>query len=140
MPKLIAAVAVPLMLAGCATQYQAAGLTGGHSERAGPGKMELVSFSGNGYITADKVRDYAMYRAAEVSKAKNKRYFLVYDGVFSAAIDRPGERPRVGLVLNKPIASAFILPLDEFRPGAKETAVVLRELDEVVHPKPTPKP
>jgi len=128
------AAAAALMLSACATQYQSSGLTGGHYETAGPGKLEKVHFSGNGYITSDVVQKYAMYRCAEIAKKKGKPHFVIYDGLMAAALDRTATLPRVGAVGNKPTAAAFLLLLDRPREGSHETQAVLAELASVVNP------
>jgi hypothetical protein len=124
-----------IALSGCATQYQSSGLTGGHYEMAGPGKLEMVNFSGNGFIASDTVRKYALYRCAEVAKKKGKAHFVIYDSLNAAAVDRPTQLPRVGAVGNKPTAFAFMLVLDAPRSGSQETQAVLDELHSLVHPK-----
>ena len=126
-----------IALSGCATQYQSTGLTGGHHESAAPGKLQKVNFSGNGFIAADTVQKYALYRCAEVAQKSRKPHFVIYDSLVAAALDRPASMPRVGSVGNKPMAYAFMLVLDAPRSGSKETQAVLDELHPVVHP---PKP
>jgi len=123
-----------LALAACATPYQSGSgsLTGGHAEVHGPGKMELVEFSGNGYTSMELAAQYVTYRCAEVAKAKGKPYFIMYDTLINAARDVPSYRPLVGSIQNKPSATTFVLLLDAPRRGAQETSTVLTDLQPVI--------
>lgn len=128
----IAMAALAAALSGCATQYGGSGLTGGHTERAGPGKLQKVDFHGNGFISADLVQKYALYRCAELAKQKGKPHFVIYESLFAAALDRPSATPRVGTLGNKPSATAFMLLLDAPRAGSKETQAVMDEIEPVI--------
>lgn len=127
-----AALVVSLMLTGCATQYQSSGLTGGHMESIGPGHLQRIDFSGNGYSDASKMRVFALYRAAEAAQAQHKPYFVIYDSLLSAARNRPSEMPRVGSIGGKPWAYAFVKYHEVSVDGANETAVVLKKYAEAV--------
>jgi len=124
---------------GCATAYQSGtfSFTGGHYQSSGPGSLEKVAFSGNGFIDSTKVQQFALYRCAEIAKEKNKPYFLIFDSLMAASIPKPSDMPNVGLVGGKPTAFAFMLLLDGPRAGAKETRKVLSELEAVVKPANT---
>ena len=66
-----------LMFAGCASEYQPEGMTGGYGDKPlAPGSYR-VTFSGNGYMTLDKARDLALLRAAEVTLAHGYSHFSV---------------------------------------------------------------
>ena len=132
MIRIATGVAAALLMSGCATQYQSVGLTGGHFEAKGPGKLEFVTFSANGYTSAALAQNYALYRCAEVAQAHNKPFFLMYDSLANAARERPGSMPRVGQALNKPVATAFILLLDAPRPGVHDTRATLDDLRDVI--------
>lgn len=134
MKRWLATLVACAAMTGCATQYQSSGWTGGHQESAAPGKLAKVNFDGNGYIAADTVQKYALYRCAELARSQGKPHFVIYDSLLSAAFDRPSSLPRVGTVGNKPSAFAFMLVLDQPRAGSKETQSVLDQLDSVVHP------
>lgn len=127
-------LASTLALSACATSYTSNGLFGGYRDYAGPGKLEKVDFHGNGFISADQVQKFALYRCAEIAKQKNKPFFLIYDNLFSAARGMPSELPVVGSVGSKPNASAFVLVLDGPRAGAFETDKVLQDLQPLVKP------
>jgi len=131
--KLFATV-LALTAAGCATPYQSGtfSLTGGFYESVGPGRLEKIAFSGNGFINADTVEQYTLYRCAEAAKSRNKSHFLIFDSLIQASIGKPSERPNVGSVGGKPTGFAFVLFLDGPQPGARETDKVLRELEAVV--------
>jgi hypothetical protein len=94
--------------------------------------LEKISFTGNGYIQAATVQQYALYRTAEVAKQKNKPYFLIYDTLASASLSRPSELPTIGNVGGKPVAFAFVLFLDAPQSGAKDTAQTLKDVGEVI--------
>lgn len=126
------AVIATLTLTACATQYQSSGLTGGHFETKGPGKLEKVTFSANGYTSAELTKKYELYRCAEVAKANNKPFFIMYESLIGAARNIPADSPRIGLVQNKPVATAFILLLDGPQQGALETKAILEDLHDVV--------
>lgn len=132
--RLAAVSAAFLSLAGCATSYQsgAYSYTGGHFEEKGPGKLEKISFSANGFTDFAVTEKYAIYRAAEVAKAKGKPYFIMYDSLYNAAREVPSFRPRLGWVQNKPTATSFVLLLDKPRRGAQQTDKVLDELKDVI--------
>ncbi len=132
MNRLIGSLAVALALGGCATQYQSVGFTGGHLNQEGPGKLHMVVFSANGYTSSALTEKYALYRSAEVAQSLNKPFFIMYDSLTSAAMERPSSTPRMGVVQNKPTATAFILPLDTPRPGVHDTKATLDDLRNVI--------
>lgn len=125
-------IAAGILLSGCATSYQSSGLTGGHQEQKAPGKLELVGFSGNGFISTELVQVYATYRCAELAKSKNKPFFVMYNTLVAAALNKPSATPRVGSAHNKPIATTFVLMLDAPRPGANNTDDVLTDLKKII--------
>ncbi|MFZ6734950.1 CC0125/CC1285 family lipoprotein [Undibacterium sp. Ji42W] len=136
MQKLCFLLASSILLSACATSYQSSGITGGYYQIPGPGKLDKVIFSGNGFIKPDSVQDYALYRAAEIAKSKNKPYFILYRTLVHAAKDVPAYSPLVGWMDGKPVAYSFVLYLDEFQTGAFTTATVLTDLAKVVRPAP----
>jgi hypothetical protein len=77
--KTILAMAVALMLAGCATSYQSHGLMGGYSDtQIGP-DMFRVSFGGNGYTSGERAQDFTLLRAAELTLQHGFRYFIIVE-------------------------------------------------------------
>lgn len=123
-------IALSLAAFGCATPYQSGtySLTGGFQEKPGAGKLERITFFGNGYTDARTVENYTLYRCAEVAKSRNKSHFFIYGNLVHAAQGRPSESPTIGVVGNKPAGFAFVIFLDHAEPGAKETEKVLSEL------------
>jgi hypothetical protein len=77
--KTILAVAVVLMLAGCATSYQSKGLMGGYSETQIAPDVFRVSFGGNGYTSGERAQDFTLLRAAELTLQHGFRYFIIVD-------------------------------------------------------------
>lgn len=122
-----------LNLTGCATQYGSSGFTGGYSEKRLNDRLLKVDFSGNSYITADKVQMYALYRCAELARDAKKPYFLLYDSLTAAARGIPASQPRAGMLGTKPAAFALMALEDVARPGAQEVSVVLARLGPLVH-------
>lgn len=125
------------LLTGCATGYQGAGLTGGHFQTHGPGQLEKVSFSGNGYVDSITIQKYALYRCAEVAKEKGKKHFVIYDTLIAASTDKAASLPNIGSIGNKPLAFAFVLMLDAPKNGSMETSQVLKDLGAFIKQKNT---
>lgn len=126
--KCAALLAVCVGLAGCATPYSSFGLTGGYSQKRVNDRLVKVSFSGNGYIAADRVQMLALYRCAEMAHEAKKPYFILYDSLMAAARDLPSSQPRVGSLGGKPEAFALVKLEDGPRPGALKASAVLEEL------------
>ncbi|KAF1071827.1 hypothetical protein [Variovorax sp.] len=137
--RLAIGMACCLGLAGCATQYQSAGLTGGHTDSIGPGHLQRFDFSGNGYSEPAKIKVFALYRAAEAAQAQSKPYFVMYDSLLSAAFNRPSPMPRVGTIGGKPWAYAFVRFSETPVTGGLETTAVLKLYAEAVK-SPVPSP
>jgi len=66
-----------LLLTACATGYQSSGFTGGFKDTQLAPDVFRVSFSGNGFTSSDRVQDFALLRAAELTLANDARYFAV---------------------------------------------------------------
>lgn len=128
MRRLFSSLAAGLLLSACATPYQSSGMTGGHAEAKGPGNLRMIGFGANGYTSSEVTQQYALYRAAEVAQSLNKPFFIMYDSLTSAALERPSAMPRVGMALGKPQAVAFVLLLDAPRPGVHDTRATLDDL------------
>lgn len=128
----LSAAAALIVLSGCATSYQSAGLTGGHREQKGPGAMEMVFFSANAYTKPELAQKYALYRCAELAQQKHKPFFMMYSSLVAAARNIGTETPRVGMVQGKPIATAFVLMLDGPKPGAHNTVDIMNDLKKVI--------
>ena len=70
-------VAISILQIACATSYQPKSLTGGYEDYQLQNNLFEVSFEGNGYTSESRARNFALYRAAEVSLENGYRYFEV---------------------------------------------------------------
>lgn len=73
-------IAIPLvlLLGSCATSYHSTGLFGGgYSEILTSANSFLVTFKGNGYTSDEKVLEYTLKRASELTLQNGYRYFAV---------------------------------------------------------------
>ncbi len=131
-----ALVAAALLLSGCATGYGKMGLTGGYNEVDGPGKLIEVNFYGNGFIRADRVEIYLLYRAAEVTKLRGKRYMSVYETIETAIADRPIMGPSAESVGGKPFGKVYLLLRDDMIAGALDADEVIARYDAIVKAPP----
>ncbi|MGL5264341.1 MAG: CC0125/CC1285 family lipoprotein [Candidatus Rhabdochlamydia sp.] len=66
-----------LLLSGCATSYKALGFNGGYSEIRKTPDSFMVTFTGNGYTSQEKVMQYALRRASELTLQNGYKYFSV---------------------------------------------------------------
>ena len=76
-----------LMLFGCVqTQYRQSYFKGGYREiQIAEDRFELAVY-GNAYTSKPRIRDYFLYRAAELTLAHDRSYFLLYG-------DKSSKRP-----------------------------------------------
>ena len=121
-------LAACLLAAGCATRYGGSTAAGGFTDSPVNDRLRRVGFTGNGYVSAETIQMYALYRCAELARDAKKPYFVLYDSLSAAARDMPSEQPRVGTLGGKPGALAFVVFHDEPRRGAQETGAVLQKL------------
>ena len=77
--KSVIGIILVAMVSGCATPYQNEGFKGGYSEVALGDNVYQVAFSGNAYVSASKVADFALLRSAELTLEKGFRYFVIVD-------------------------------------------------------------
>ena len=77
MKVVLVTISLALLLAGCATDYQPDGFTGGFSETQLDENLFEIRFKGNAFVGTDTARDYAMLRAAEVTLQNGYEYFIV---------------------------------------------------------------
>lgn len=75
--KIVFIVLLSALLAGCATGYQAQGLSGGYSSTQYAPNIFNVSFSGNGFTGRGKAADFALLRSAEITIENGFRYFSI---------------------------------------------------------------
>lgn len=66
-----------LLLPGCSTNYKASGFNGGYSEIKTTPDSFIVTFTGNGFTTHEKVMQYALKRASELTLENGYKYFSV---------------------------------------------------------------
>lgn len=66
-----------LVLAACATSYQPMGFTGGYEETQYAPDVWQVDFRGNGYTSRQRVQDFAMLRAADLTLQSGAKYFVI---------------------------------------------------------------
>lgn len=70
-------IAAFLMLSGCATSYKALGFNGGYSEIKTTPDSFIVTFKGNEFTSQEKVMQYALRRASELTIQNGYKYFSV---------------------------------------------------------------
>jgi hypothetical protein len=73
----IVVAVIGAVASGCATTYQSSSFTGGFKETQLAPDVFRVSFSGNAFTSPERVQDFALLRAAELTLANNARYFAV---------------------------------------------------------------
>lgn len=64
-------------LLGCATPYQRAGFRGGYIDYPINEQTYQITFRGNAYTSSDKVQEYLLYRASELTIANGYKYFII---------------------------------------------------------------
>lgn len=136
--KILILLCIAIFSQGCATAYQNGmfSLTGGYYEEDGPGDLVKINFSGNGYITGEKVAQFNLYRCAEYTKENGKSHFIAYNSLWDAALDRRASSTTLGFVGGKPFSFVFILLRDEYEFGTMEADTILAEYQHIVHPQP----
>lgn len=136
----LACLCCVLGLSGCATTYHSArnpilGITGGYWDEPGPGQLEKVGFSGNGYSGRDTVVPYIMYHCAELAEQRHKPYFRIYHTLVDAIRDKPIEEAAVDRVGSDLGGWVFVLFDDAQEPGDISTRSALSKYGQVVHPQ-----
>jgi hypothetical protein len=125
------ALAVSL-LAGCATGYHdrggLLGHSGGYYDRKGPGELIKVGFSGNGFISANKVRDYLTYRCAEIAKREGHTWFAIYRNLPDAIRDQRSDSKEPGKLNNKPWGEVYVLFFQQADDGLLNADEVIARL------------
>src|SRR5690554_3761321 len=95
-----------LLLAACATPYQASGLTGGYSEKEIEPGIWRVTFSGNGHANYETVQTYWLYRSAEVAMEKGYDGFEILSQI--RLVQAPA--PDIQLAAGAPIYIPMYMP------------------------------
>jgi len=75
-----------LFISGCATSYKSNGFQGGYSESQYADDVYEVTFKGNSHTSADRAKDFAMLRSAELCQKNGYSYFVVIDKESSTSI------------------------------------------------------
>lgn len=88
--KLIALLS--LFLVGCATGYQKNSFSGGYVDTQLAKDIFKVEFSGNGYTSSSKVKEYALRRSAELTIEQGYNHFVILDGNNSSSVYSSGTR------------------------------------------------
>jgi hypothetical protein len=65
------------LLSSCATTYHARGLAGGYSEIITSQDSFIVTFKGNEYTSTERVMQYALTRASELTIQNGYKYFYI---------------------------------------------------------------
>lgn len=81
--KILKVLIIPLILilTSCVTMYHSAGLTGGYSEIITSTDSFLVTFKGNRFTSHEKVIQYALKRASELTIQNGYRYFILTSSI-----------------------------------------------------------
>lgn len=74
---LILALPAIALLSSCATPYQSVGSTGGFQSQRISTNQFVVDFAGNGFTSKKKTNDFALLRAAEITKEYQFNYFTI---------------------------------------------------------------
>ena len=76
----VGSIVLAAMLAGCATRYQPAGLTGGYNDVRLNDTTYKVHVDGNGYTSNDRSSQLTLLRAADLTLQSGYDHFLVVSG------------------------------------------------------------
>lgn len=79
-PTQYALITLLAVLAGCSTGYKSDGFmsySGGYSQTQLAENMFEVNFKGNGYTSAEKAKDFALLRSAELTLEHGFSYFQI---------------------------------------------------------------
>lgn len=83
--RLVLALMAMMLLSGCATKYQASGLSGGFTETQLDANVFRVTFNGNASTPSERAADFALLRSAELTLQHGYRYFAVMDALSEVA-------------------------------------------------------
>ena len=77
MKKSITIAVIALLMQACVTPYQPSGFRGGFSETRLDERVYRIQFSGNAFTSSERVADYVIRRAAELTLENGYKYFSV---------------------------------------------------------------
>jgi hypothetical protein len=75
------------ILSGCGTKYQEMGFTGGVAAEPVMTDVYRIVARGNGYTSADRIQDFALFKAAETTLAAGSNFFVVVDQTDRTKVD-----------------------------------------------------
>lgn len=99
--KIMVIVAI-LMFTGCATTYSPAGVTGGYQEKELENNIYQITFSGNSFISKEKINDFGMFRCAEFSLEHKKPYFEIVSKDLKSFMGKPAVWIQIRLYETEP--------------------------------------
>lgn len=132
MKKLVILAAV-VALTGCATGYQPKGGTGGFDQTQLSSTRYQVRYRGNGFETPERVSQFILRRAAEITLEQGGRWFTVADQ--QAVTSANGS---MGFVASFPSGAAVVTLLPAEAPNAIDAVIVIRETDAAAKGKLSP--
>jgi len=106
---------------GCTTAYQSTGMTGGFSETKLSQDLFEVRFQGNGFTSADRVSQFLLRRAAEITLENHRRYFVISD--------QRGQSPTWGATFHNNAGTVRLLSSQIELPNAADAVEVIRSTD-----------
>ncbi len=126
-----------VFLQACATSYQSGkgSYTGGVFEAKGPGKLILITFSGNGYIDTKTAEIYTLYRCAEYTIEQGNSHFIVYSNLFDAAADKRSAKMSIGSIGGKPLNRVYILMRKNPEGNTFDAVQLINKYNDVVNKK-----
>jgi hypothetical protein len=123
---------VVLTVSGCATSYQAKGLTGGFTETRVSENTYQVQFEGNGYTSQEKTSRFILRRAAELTLENGERYFNM-----TSSESQSTTSGYDGMMFSAPSGKATVRILDskEEAENPFDAVIVVEETNEVADGK-----
>ena len=76
----VASLLLVILLASCATPYQATGLAGGYSDAQLDKNVFRVTFQGNGFTEPQRAADFTLMRSAELTLKAGFTHFAIVSG------------------------------------------------------------
>ena len=120
-----AAIALGLVLSGCATGYKPEGIGGGYTDLRLNETTYQVHVAGNGYTSDSRSGELALMRAADLTLQAGYSRFLVTSGGTQSAV--VGSTP---LVANQVGSTVFVSGGDDIvKPSSNLTIQMLRPAD-----------
>ena len=117
-----------ITMSGCATSYQAKGLTGGYTETRLSEDAYQVQFEGNGYTSQEKASRFILRRCAELTLENGKRYFTITSNESQSSASGYD-----GMMFSSPSGKANMKILDGKKEAenAYDAVIVVEETNEV---------